>query len=80
MPQKDKPQYEVSQWLQILRKPYRDRALASWKEIGRPKDKYDNLHEAINNGTCPMCTQLWGSVIDSEPKTYIQPRYLHLIK
>lgn len=81
----DKPEYEISQWLQILKEPWRRKCLKQWKidKIRRPSES--QIHSAIANGfTWPHGeVQYFYDLyheLESNPYPYVQSKYHHLLK
>jgi len=77
-------QYEISQWLQILKEPWRRMCLKEWRR--RPVyGKRNNIADAVlwgiwwNNSTVDVFDDLQDG-LDTDPIPYVQPKYRHLLK
>jgi hypothetical protein len=88
MPQKDKPQYEVSQWLQILKEPWKSIAVNVWREspdFVATRGRVDSLDDALNVlawDSIPVDSPFFEMVTDifDTADKYVEPQYLYLLK
>ncbi len=87
----DKPQYEISQWLQILKEPWKKEAIKLWRNRtnhdylyfhARGLRKVSTLAEAIWDAfPWPMKNDVWEQIHSDYPdvKDFVQKKYHHLL-
>lgn len=89
---KERPQLEISQWLQMLKEPWKSRAIkaASYVDGGMMtglKGKATSFHEALSDAFWWHTEGFpyhgkekeWERIYKS-PKKYVQPKYHHFLK